>query len=77
LNPFVCYFLAQVLVCLAACTRRDEWQQGVAAAGPCGLGLIVSAEILFGKLHINLFVFYTIQLNDYPKEIYLVISSLN
>jgi hypothetical protein len=40
-------------VCFAAFTRRDEWQQGIASVGRVGLGLIVSADMLFGKLHIS------------------------
>jgi hypothetical protein len=44
-------------VCFAAFTRRDEWRQGIASVGQVGLGLIVSADMLFGKLHISLFPF--------------------
>jgi hypothetical protein len=47
-------------VCFAAFTRRDEWWQGIAAVGQLGLGLILSAEMFFGKLHISLFLFYAI-----------------
>jgi hypothetical protein len=55
-------------VCFAASTRRDEWWQGIAAVGQLGLGLIVSAEMFFGKLHISLFLFMLyIQLYDNPK----------
>ncbi|XP_047075007.1 uncharacterized protein LOC124684790 isoform X2 [Lolium rigidum] len=30
-----------------AFTRRDEWRQGIASVGRVGLGLIVSADMLF------------------------------
>jgi hypothetical protein len=60
-------------VCFAAFTRRDEWRQGIASVGQVGLGLIVSADMLFGKLHISLFPFSTIHQYDYPTESHLFI----
>ena len=76
-GPLFCYCFAQVLRrCLAACTRRDEWLQGAAAVIRLGLGLIVSVEMLFGKLPITTYLFFcTIQLYDNPKETHFALCA--